>query len=77
MAFGETTSSAIERAAAEIVNAAFKIHSKFGPGLLESAYHALMVYELRKRGLDVETEVPLPVCTRTFASTAATGSTSS
>lgn len=31
------------------------------PGLLESAYRALMVYELRKRGLKVDAEVPLPV----------------
>jgi len=43
------------------VDAAFKIHSKLGPGLLESAYSALMEYELMKRGLHVETEVPLPV----------------
>ena len=61
MGFGETTSEEIERVATEIVDAAFKIHSKFGPGLLESAYRALMVYELRKRELVVETEVPLPI----------------
>jgi GxxExxY protein len=43
------------------VDAAFKIHSKVGPGLLESAYHVLMTYELTKRGLVVEKEVPVPV----------------
>ena len=61
MSFGETTSAEIERVAHEFVDAAFKIHSKLGPGLLESAYHAFMVYELEKRGLVVAKEVPLPV----------------
>ena len=53
MGFGETTSEVIERVATEILDAAFKIHSTLGPGLLESAYQALMIYELRKRGLRV------------------------
>jgi GxxExxY protein len=44
-----------------VVDAAFKIHSRLGPGLLESAYHAILLYELRKRGLQVETEMPVPV----------------
>ena len=61
MGFGETTSVEIERVAAEIVDAAFKIYVKLGPGLLESAYRVVMVYELRKRGLIVATEVPVPV----------------
>jgi len=61
MGFGETTSEEIERVAREIVDAAFKVHSKLGPGLLESAYRTVMVYELRKRGLSVRSEVPVPV----------------
>jgi GxxExxY protein len=61
MGFGETTSEEIERVAHEIVDAAFKIHSKLGPGLLESTYRVVMTYELRKRGLDVKIEVPVPV----------------
>lgn len=44
-----------------IVDVAFKIHTQYGPGLLESAYQALMVYELRKRGLQVEAEKPIPL----------------
>jgi GxxExxY protein len=59
--FGETTSPEIERVAHEIVDAAFKIHSKVGPGLLESAYQMLMIYELTKRGLTVEKEVDVPL----------------
>jgi GxxExxY protein len=61
MSFGETTTPEIERVAREIVDAAFKIHMKTGPGLLESAYQTLMIYELTKRGLVVEKEVPVPL----------------
>lgn len=44
-----------------VVDAAFKIHTKVGPGLLESAYQTFLVYELKKRGLFVESEIPMPV----------------
>ena len=44
-----------------VVNAAFKIHSRFGPGLLESVYETILGYELRKRGLFVRHQPPLPV----------------
>jgi GxxExxY protein len=47
--------------AAIIVDTAFKIHKGLGPGLLESAYQTIMVYELRKRGLQVESEVSMPI----------------
>ena len=43
-----------------VVDAAFKVHSKLGPGLLESVYTVALAYELRKRGLKVEREVPVP-----------------
>jgi len=45
----------------EIVNAAMKVHSALGPGLLESAYAACLRHELIKRGLRVASEVPVPV----------------
>ncbi len=51
----------LERLGAVIVDAAFAVHSALGPGLLESAYQACLVHELRQRGLSVETEVPFPV----------------
>jgi GxxExxY protein len=38
-----------------------KIHSALGPGLLESAYEACLMYELKKRGLIARSQVPLPV----------------
>ncbi|HSG72274.1 MAG TPA: GxxExxY protein [Planctomycetaceae bacterium] len=45
----------------EIVDSAMKVHSKLGPGLLESAYEACLVYELRKRGLQVAPQVEMPL----------------
>jgi len=44
-----------------VVDAAMKIHSALGPGLLESAYAACLKHELIKRGFRVSCEVPLPV----------------
>ena len=44
-----------------IVDAAYKIHTQFGPGLLESAYAAVLSYELTKRGLHVVAEYPIPL----------------
>jgi GxxExxY protein len=47
--------------AKQVVDSAYTIHTKFGPGLLEVAYEALLAQELRKRGLHVETQVPIPL----------------
>jgi GxxExxY protein len=44
-----------------IVDAAIKVHRTLGPGLLESAYQQCLAYELRKRGLKVETELVQPI----------------
>jgi len=44
-----------------IVNSAMKVHSLLGLGLLESAYQACLAHELRSRGFEVATEVPVPV----------------
>lgn len=49
------------RSQGEIVDAAIKIHSALGPGLLESVYETCLKHELKKRGLKVETQVWLPV----------------
>ncbi|HJU56400.1 MAG TPA: GxxExxY protein [Pyrinomonadaceae bacterium] len=48
-------------AAKEIVNAAYKIHTVFGPGLLESVYETVLAYELTKRGLQVARQQPIPL----------------
>jgi GxxExxY protein len=44
-----------------VVHAAFKVHSALGPGLLESAYQQCLAYELKRNGLQIRTEVPVPV----------------
>lgn len=45
----------------EIVDAAFKIHTTLGPGLLESVYETILAFELRNRGLQVQRQVPVPI----------------
>jgi len=45
----------------QVVDAAIKVHSVLGPGLLETAYKACLAYELRKRGLGVRREVVVRV----------------
>ncbi|HZF00486.1 MAG TPA: GxxExxY protein [Methylomirabilota bacterium] len=47
--------------ATQIVDAAFQIHTKLGPGLLESVYEIVLAYELQKRGLRVARQVPIPI----------------
>lgn len=51
----------IDEIAAEVVDAAFKVHQELGQGLLESAYEACLTHELTKRGLIVEKQKAQPV----------------
>ena len=44
-----------------VVNTAFTIHTKLGPGLLETVYEVVLAHELRKHGLRVERQVPVPI----------------
>ena len=44
-----------------IVDVGIKIHSALGPGLYEEVYEKILHHELIKRGLSVESQVPLPV----------------
>ena len=46
---------------AQIVDAAYQIHQQLGPGLLETVYEVILAHELRKRGLRVRRQVPVPV----------------
>ncbi len=59
--YGETMPVAVERIASSVVDSAFKVHLKFGPGLLESVYEACLARELRRRGFFVERQVPVPI----------------
>ena len=45
----------------QVVDAAMKVHSSLGPGLLENAYEACLKHELQKRGMKAERQVALPV----------------
>ena len=44
-----------------IVDCAFQVHTKLGPGLFESVYEVVLAHELRQRGLSVERQVPIPI----------------
>ncbi len=44
-----------------IVDGCYRIHTKLGPGLLESVYLEVLMYELKKAGLHCEKEVGIPV----------------
>jgi len=44
-----------------VVDAAYHVHTRLGPGLLESVYEAVLAYELKKRGLRVQCQVPIPI----------------
>jgi GxxExxY protein len=45
----------------QIIDAAMKVHTVLGPGLLESAYEACLAYELRQRGFKVDVQLGLPI----------------
>jgi GxxExxY protein len=47
--------------AKEVVDAAYKIHTRLGPGLLESVYETVLAYELEIRGLLVVRQQAIPV----------------
>jgi GxxExxY protein len=47
--------------AQQIVDAAFRVHTTLGPGLLESVYEAALSYELEKRGLRITRQQGIPV----------------
>jgi GxxExxY protein len=51
----------IEQIGKAVLDAAYRVHSVLGPGLLESVYEACYAYEIRESGLLVETQVAVPV----------------
>ncbi len=44
-----------------VVDAAYQVHTKLGPGLLESVYETVLAYELAQRGLEVARQQPVPI----------------
>jgi GxxExxY protein len=51
-----------EKLSTIILAAAFRVHSRLGPGLLESVYLRVLAYELTKGGLSVEVQKWIPIC---------------
>ena len=49
------------RIAREVVDAALKLHRHFGPGIYESVYEPVLIYELRKRSLTTRQQTPVPL----------------
>jgi GxxExxY protein len=52
--------------AREVLDAAFVVHTKLGPGLLETVYEVVLAHELRKKKLPVQRHSPCPSCTMAF-----------
>lgn len=44
-----------------VVDTAYQIHSRLGPGLLESAYESVLSFELGRKGITVERQMPIPL----------------
>jgi iron complex transport system substrate-binding protein len=51
----------IDEVTGEVVDAAYRIHTHLGPGLLESVYEAILEQQLLRRGLSVERQKPVPI----------------
>jgi len=54
----------VERVGKAVLDAAFKVHTALGPGLLESVYETCTAFEVRESGLQALTQVALPVTYR-------------
>ena len=51
----------VERIGKVVLNAAYKVHTTLGPGLLESVYQTSMKHVIEKNGVSVKTDVTLPI----------------
>ena len=51
----------VEQIGKAVLDAAFKVHTSLGPGLLESVYETTTAYEIRKSGLHVATQASVPI----------------
>ena len=62
MLLRETTEmNDLNQISGQIVDAALKVHTRLGPGLLESVYERILAHELEQRGLAVERQIPVPI----------------
>jgi GxxExxY protein len=57
----EKLSAQEEEIGKAIINAAFRVHTELGPGLLERVYEVCLTHELRKAGIAVARQVDIPI----------------
>lgn len=57
----DTTGGSENAIARVIVDACFHIHTRLGPGLLESVYEVVLARDLARRGLEVRRQVSVPI----------------
>lgn len=57
----EDSRMAFEEITGKIIEAAMKVHTALGPGLLESACEACLLFELHRRHLKAASQIELPV----------------
>jgi GxxExxY protein len=57
----ENTTLQLNELSGIIVDTAYHIHKELGPGLLEKVYEVVLAKQLKKRGLSVERQKPVPV----------------
>jgi GxxExxY protein len=57
----KTIDPQLDKIARLIVDAAYQVHYKLGPGLLEQIYETCLVKELEKKKLKVSRQVPIPI----------------
>lgn len=57
----DNASSELNDLSRRVIGLAMKVHSVLGPGLLESVYEVCLEHELRKAGIEVIRQLPLPV----------------
>jgi len=55
------TKNYVNRLSYQIVGCAIEVHKHLGPGLLESVYHVCLLDELKMSGLEVQSQVHVPV----------------
>jgi GxxExxY protein len=51
----------VEELAREVIDAAFHLHRRIGPGLLESVYELLLEEQLRRRGFHLDRQLPIEI----------------
>ena len=57
----EPISDELERIGKAIVDSAYRVHKELGPGLLESVYEECMIYDLCRKGLQVDEQIYVPI----------------